>query len=79
MKEDGGSAFPVGFASSYISGMTLRDYFAAKAMQSLIAGCMAQGGHIMKHTPEGQLVVPGRQGIPPLAYEYADAMLEARK
>jgi hypothetical protein len=32
-KDTGGPAFPVGTA---YQGMTLRDYFAAKAMQSLI-------------------------------------------
>ena len=40
IKDGGGRAFPAAatnltFASS---GMTLRDYFAAKAMQSLVAG-----------------------------------------
>lgn len=32
----GGAAFPL-FAATGYSGMTLRDYFAAKAMQGLIA------------------------------------------
>ena len=58
------------------SGMTLRDYFAAKAMQALIA---SQGLQVAKHTPEGTLIIPARQGIPPLAFEYADAMLKARE
>jgi hypothetical protein len=52
MKDDGGTAFPVtgefderrGEVVQYAaSGMTLRDYFAAKAMQSVIVGAMAQG------------------------------------
>jgi hypothetical protein len=35
MKDDGGSAFP---NPAYCeSGMTLRDYFAAKAMQGMLA------------------------------------------
>lgn len=41
-KEDGGPAFPLG-ASEYAghgpqAGMTLRDYFAAKAMQAIVIG-----------------------------------------
>jgi hypothetical protein len=44
--------------------MTLRDYFAAKAMQSLIA---AEAGELhYKHGAED-------------AYRYADAMLKARE
>lgn len=39
MKKDGGQAFPVAeTAESFgVSGMTLRDYFAARAMQGMIA------------------------------------------
>ena len=43
-------------------GMELRDYFAAKAMQGVIA-----------HQPQQCSLAAGS------AYEYADAMLEARK
>lgn len=43
-------------------GMTLRDYFAAKAMQ----GMMADGR-------------TGEDYVASLAYNYADAMLKARK
>ena len=43
-KENGGPAFPCEFGGTYQNrkseGMTLRDYFAAKAMQQ-----MAGGGH----------------------------------
>ena len=38
MKDDGGSAFPVSYSSNYpneiVCGMTVRDYFAAKALQA---------------------------------------------
>lgn len=51
--------------------MTLRDYFAAKAMQAGI-GLIPN----MKQPREG-VTVP--QAITEMAYEYADAMLEARK
>ncbi|MBF4179352.1 hypothetical protein [Lelliottia nimipressuralis] len=42
---NGGPAFPVaGSEHNYpIEGMTLRDYFAAKAMQAMIAAHEAQG------------------------------------
>lgn len=36
--KDGGPAFPHDGQVDYTGGMRLRDYFAAKAMQSLIAG-----------------------------------------
>ena len=61
----GGPAFPqkTDITLSY-SGMTLRDYFAAKAMQALIA---ANGGEL--HYQHGAAD----------AYSYADAMLKARE
>jgi len=45
-------------------GMTLRDYFAAKAMQGLLACPLGDGT---------------KQDFARLAYEYADAMLKARQ
>ncbi|EPM0022766.1 hypothetical protein PU088_001081 [Citrobacter farmeri] len=44
-KNHGGPAFPVaGSEHNYpIEGMTLRDYFAAKAMQAMIAAHEPQG------------------------------------
>ena len=51
-------------------GMTLRDYFAAKALAALV-------GHTGKDGPNrGVKAVPA---LAKYAYEYADAMLEARK
>ena len=51
-------------------GMTLRDYFAAKAMQG--------GIDLVPHmaTPKVNKTMP--QIIAEMAYEYADAMMEAR-
>lgn len=63
-----------GHERTFPSHGTLRDYFAAAAMQALING----QPEIRKLTPEGVLIVPSREGIPPIAYEYADAMLAAR-
>lgn len=58
MKDTGGPAFPVG---SY-AGMTLRDYFAAKALQGILAGHS-------DNTPDVSAE---------WAYKYADAMLAQR-
>jgi len=55
-------AFPTYFTGDHALSMTLRDYFAAKAMQA----CIAKG------TP---LVF---DAIADKAYEMADAMMEAR-
>ena len=78
--DDGGSAFPLPDLSSYgmgprenMSGMSLRDYFAAAALQGLLAAPL-EGASFGSMTSEQvrQLFAKG-------AYEYADAMLEARK
>ena len=59
--DTGGPAFPTGTA---FQGMTLRDYFAAKAMQGLIAAWTVG--------------VPEANAAAAAAYQYADAMLKAR-
>ena len=59
MLHTGGPAFPVG----NVNGMSLRDYFAAKAMQSFL------GGDYDLYPQEATQK----------AYEIADAMLEARE
>jgi hypothetical protein len=77
IKNTGGSAFPVPVAVSQgnykvhseIEGMTLRDYFAAKALAAMIGlGCKNGSNR-------------GAAGVPILtmyAYEYADAMIAER-
>lgn len=83
-QKDGGSAFPTMYPNlnSHTGGvivqggMTLRDYFAAKAMQSSFAG-------------DGARMLAARDGrydgtnwaeiVASNAYEMADAMLEERK
>lgn len=64
--KDGGPAFPVQDAATWQAhGMTLRDYFAAKAMQGFAAD------------PEcGSLC---SDSIADLAYIWADAMLNKRE
>ena len=48
MKDTGGSAFPVKTAmfDCTQSGMTLRDYFAAKAMHALLTRRPLSGGEV---------------------------------
>lgn len=78
--DNGGPAFPcmppqdtgTGSAAGYPhpdGGMTLRDYFAAKAITGLLAGSMADGSEITKEGIECASVA---------SYLIADAMLKAR-
>lgn len=69
-KKDGGPAFPIlgqiaphGVVYDCREGMTLRDYFAAKALPALIA--------LYETNFSGEITQK--------AYFYADAMLESRK
>jgi len=68
-KNDGGSAFPQNPEwCSGKGGMTLRDYFAAKAMQGWLASF-----------PEEAEFKDGMEPrIAAFAYRVADAMIEAR-
>lgn len=60
-------AFPcVNHHGHKLTGMTLRDYFAAKAMQAIIARADSRFTTTLEF-------VGGK------AYQYADAMLKARK
>lgn len=73
-KEDGGPAFPgVGHSSALFTGMTLRDYFAAKAMQAIITGCVSGNSRADISWTEADLWAPT------IAYQVADAMLAARQ
>ena len=60
----GGPAFPSQKEHTTKEGMTLRDYFAAKAMQGLLSdSCFTLGkDSLAKH-----------------AYQYADEMIKARE
>ena len=78
--DNGGPAFPVaevfderrGLITQYASdGMTLRDYFAAKAMQTLLAMPPAEFRGHLPGEKVGQLI--SRK-----AYSMADFMLKAR-
>ena len=64
-KETGGPAFPIPGAQMWgNSGMSLRDYFAAKALQGLLADTNIKSS---------------AEEFASRAYDVADAMLEARK
>ena len=67
-KENGGPAFPVtghwGAPNADRNGMSLRDYFAAKALQGLLADTNIKSS---------------AEEFASRAYGVADAMLEARK
>jgi hypothetical protein len=64
-KEEDNSAFPLHLHGDYGKGMTLRDYFAAAALQGVIC-----------HNGCGALTDEDSSRI---AYEYADEMIKARK
>lgn len=75
-KKDGGPAFPVMTTRwdngntgeinfSHEGGMTLRDYFAGKAMNGMATACGWEGGPFEKIASD--------------AYKIADAMLKARE
>ena len=68
-KNDGGPAFPEPGCPYGRGGMTLRDYFAAKAMQGLILN-EAEDGTIGSDNVEPALAK--------LSYKIADAMLTER-
>lgn len=64
-KQTGGPAFPYEFGSCN-KGMTLRDYFAAKAMQGMLAACTGWS--------EAQ-----QERLAKCSYSMADEMLKARE
>lgn len=68
-RNDGGPAFPCGLQSGHLQpmheGLSLRDYFAAKAMQGLIV--------------DPERADQSREECARLSYKMADAMLRARE
>jgi hypothetical protein len=81
MKNEGGSAFPIPVASSGLAiyetehtGMTLRDYFAAKAMQGDWAAQNELTGEYTNFMKEEQYQLAAER-----FYRMADAMLKERE
>lgn len=68
-------AFPnEGFDDPQTDGMTLRDYFAAQAMQGDVAA-QAEGWHVFAPETTAETLLSSAR----LYYRMADAMLRARK
>jgi hypothetical protein len=68
-------AFPCDNKSEGYRGMSLRDYFAAKAMQGLFSSM----GEITKSWSQMARDIPLKDYISEYAYEVADAMLKQRE
>lgn len=71
--KDGEQAFPHDGQIDYTKSMTLRDYFAAKAMQGLLSN---------KHMGDAALHGSAQEWLKEIsetAYEFADAMLAERE
>ena len=66
-KNDGGPAFPLNDFRLLHHGMTLRDYFAAKAMQGILAG------------HHGEVERGDDKTAAEAAYIFANAMLKERE
>lgn len=91
-RNDGGSAFPIldrdwdsdrgCFDYSMAGGMTLRDYFAAKALVGMLAEPIGSGfqstAQYLTETEPGDAYTKGAR-MARAAYAMADAMLAARK
>lgn len=78
-RKDGGPAFPlqeIPGVSTGADGMSLRDYFAAAALQGLVAYPHFKPSH---RKPDGSFCFENAAGdYAATAYALADAMLKAR-
>lgn len=79
MKDDGGSAFPMHERDDALKGMSLRDYFAAKALQGICANQAA----FADYNPQWEGHKKGEvadelKEVAETAYLLADAMLVER-
>jgi hypothetical protein len=66
-KETGGPVFPREYTYEGHAGTSLRDYFAAKALEGILAG-----DHPITHEADPQVIAEA-------AYLIADEMLKVRK
>lgn len=74
-KDDGGNAYPWG--GDIRGGMTLRDYFAGQALASLAATAVSDNSPILQVAVRRGVDVDDL--IAQMSYEYADALIKARK
>ena len=77
-KETGGPAFPTntGLGNHQAEGMTLRDYFAAKAMAVVMPAVVET---LRKQTLSQEKTDQLKNGAAAACYGMADAMLKARE
>jgi len=89
--DNGGPAFPatcssegvplvISYPAEQVSGMSLRDWFAGMALNSIIKSC----GDIhcyydVKAGSKGDNDIPSPDAVASFAYEIAESMLAARK
>lgn len=73
-----GMAFPFAVSPEgyYSNGMTLRDYFAAKAMTAMVAG---EGARMIADRDKRYDETNWKEVVASNAYDFADAMMEERK
>jgi hypothetical protein len=78
--DDGGPAFPHETSLGYHHGMTLRDYFAAAALNgSLASQCKDSHWVFSNIADDFENDTGALSGIAKLSYDLADAMLKARE
>jgi hypothetical protein len=68
-------AFPTYVAGRYDKGMTLRDYFAAKALVAVLANAQTYSDTLSKL----RMNEPLDEFLARMAYRYADCMLKERE
>lgn len=71
-KDTGGNAFPTTAVYESEKGMTLRDYFAANALQGMLA-------HSTRYKPLSGAPENWHDAISQEAFAIADSMIESRK
>ena len=71
----GGPAFPTPVGVQHNDGMTLRDYFAAAALQAIISSALSEGTKTMYNIRKPDFL----ECLSLDAYAHADAMLKARE
>lgn len=76
--EDGGPAFPIMAGGADLPGMSLRDYFAAKALQGILAGINSVGDEQYTEVARRLGTKTKEETNAKMAYLCADAMLEAK-
>lgn len=80
--KDGGPAFPIlDIGNTQCEGLSIRDYFAAKALSGILGCESTVVGYVDENTGAAWPNDPNefRESVASAAYAYADAMLAARE